>query len=85
MSGLENKNYVGYERNQLLKNDTEMLISEVMENFLKFVKEYEPNLEEKMKIMIGDFLGDNNIPSMNVLAEDEILMLDRWNKSVLGE
>lgn len=84
MSKLENKNYVGYEFHRL-KNDETLPISEVMEMFLEFVKEYEPQVYEKSRIMVSDFLSDNGIPARNVLAEDEILMLDKWIKSVKGE
>lgn len=55
-----------------------------MQEFLKFVEEYDLNLLPKIKIMVGDFLSDQNIPTKELVNEDELEMLDKWIKSVKG-
>ena len=62
-------------------------IFDVMELFLDFVKNsgdvYMP--KEKIKMVIKDFLSEQDIPLFNELAEDETLMLEKWTKAVNGE
>lgn len=85
MSGAYDTNYPGYERNRLISNDKEEYITETMQEFLEFVEECDPNLLPKIKIMVGDFLSDQNIPTKELVNEDELEMLDKWIKSVKGE
>jgi len=81
------KSYVGYTKRLVDKMREDYTIFDVMELFLDFVKNsgdvYMP--KEKIKMVIKDFLSEQDIPLFNELAEDETLMLEKWTKAVNGE
>lgn len=87
MSNFSNKNYVGFETRKFREEKSEYSIREIMKEFFEYVRESDDKFmpKEKIKLVIEDFLAENDIEPINVVAEDELLLLERWNKSVLGE
>lgn len=87
MSGTKNTNYVGYEKRRMENMEEDHSILDVMELFLDYVSELDDEYlpKEKIKLVVSDFLSDQNIPTTKLVNEDELEMLEKWNKSVKGE
>ena len=86
MSGTKNTNYVGYEKRRMENMEEDYTILDVMALFLDYVSESDDEYmpKEKIKLVVSDFLSDQNIPTTKLVNEDELEMLEMWNKSVLG-
>ena len=86
MSGTKNTNYVGYEKRCMENMEEDYTILDVMALFLDYVSESDDEYmpKEKIKLVVSDFLSDQNIPTTKLVNEDELEMLEMWNKSVLG-
>ena len=84
MSNLSNTNYVGFETSKFRAEKSEYSLREALKEFLEYVKDSDDEFmpKEKIELVVGDFLAENGIEPTNVVAEDEMLMLDKWDKSV---
>lgn len=86
MSNLSNTNYVGFETSKFRAEKSEYSLREALKEFLEYVKDSDDKFmpKEKIKLVVADFLAENDVESINVIAEDELLLQDKWNKSVEG-
>ena len=83
MSNLSNTNYVGFETRKFRAEESNYSLREALKEFLEYVKDSDDEFmpKEKIKLVVEDFLAENEIEPMNVVAEDEILLLEKWSKS----
>lgn len=83
MPNSSNKNYIGFETRKFQAEESIYSIREIMKEFLEYVKDSDDEFmpKEKIKLVVEDFLAENEIEPMNVVAEDEILLLEKWSKS----
>ena len=87
MAGTVRTNYTGYEKRRMENIEEDYTILDVMELFLDYVSDSDDEFmpKEKIKLVVSDFLSDQNIPTTKLVNEDELEMLEAWNKSVRGE
>lgn len=84
MSNLSNKSYVGFETRKFRGEESNYSLREALKEFLEYVEDSDDKFmpKEKIKLVVSDFLAENEIEPYNVVAEDELLLLDKWSKSV---
>ena len=82
--GTFNNNYVGFETRKFQAEESIYSLREALKEFLEYVKDSDDEFmpKEKIKLVVGDFLAENGIEPINIVAEDELLLQDKWNKSV---
>ena len=82
--GTFNNNYVGFETRKFQAEESIYSLREALKEFLEYVKDPDDEFmpKEKIKLVVGDFLAENGIEPINIVAEDELLLQDKWNKSV---
>ena len=81
--GTFNNNYVGFETRKFQAEESIYSLREALKEFLEYVENSDDELmpKEKIKLVVGDFFAENGIEPINVVAEDEVLLLDKWSKS----
>lgn len=84
MSNLSNTNYVGFETRKFRAEESNHSLREALNEFLEYVKDSDDEFmpKEKIELVVGYFLAENGIEPTNVVAEDELLLQEKWNKSV---
>ena len=79
MSNLSNKNYVGFETRKFRAEESNYSLREALKESMEYVEnsndEFMP--KEKIALVVGDFLAENDVEPMNVVAEDELLLQEK--------